>query len=176
MEVMTIKDCIELAVKAHINQWRKITNMPYIVHPLRVSEMAYTYGQKEIYKKVGLLHDVLEDSTLDIPDPDLKILVEGLSLTKKDKARIKRTGESKSGVIISKIDTAVTGHENKMICVGVKLCDRLDNLLDMNRMDESFQTRYKTESIELLDGIDLKFKFPEAFSEVVDNIIEICKD
>ncbi len=66
-----LQRAIEIANKAHEGQVDK-AGQPYIEHPLRVMDM----GTTEDEKIVGVLHDVVEDSTLTFE----KLLEEGFSI------------------------------------------------------------------------------------------------
>jgi len=50
-----------MATQAHAGQVRKSTDIPYITHPVAVSELIRQYGGDEDQAIAGLLHDVLED-------------------------------------------------------------------------------------------------------------------
>lgn len=54
------------AERAHNGQQRKYTPDPYIVHPIRVMEMCRCYSQELPVLAAALLHDVLEDTEVDI--------------------------------------------------------------------------------------------------------------
>ena len=57
-------DVIEFATQAHRGQFRKVTEIPYIVHPLRVGQLLIEYGCPEEVVLSGILHDVLEDTSV----------------------------------------------------------------------------------------------------------------
>jgi (p)ppGpp synthase/HD superfamily hydrolase len=57
-------DAIELAAKAHHNQVRKGTEIPYIVHPLAVAGWLIRAECRENLVIAALLHDVIEDTTV----------------------------------------------------------------------------------------------------------------
>ena len=57
----TLQRAIEIATKAHAGQFDK-GGKEYIGHPLRVMEM----GKTEAEKIVGVLHDVIEDTSITI--------------------------------------------------------------------------------------------------------------
>jgi len=56
------KQAVEFAAKAHVRQFRKGTDIPYIVHPVEVAQILTKAGADETLICVGLLHDVLEDT------------------------------------------------------------------------------------------------------------------
>jgi HD domain len=65
----TLLDALAFAVEAHgaVRQARKGTSFPYVVQPIRVAEILYSFGLDEEVVIAGLLHDTTEDAgvTLD---------------------------------------------------------------------------------------------------------------
>jgi (p)ppGpp synthase/HD superfamily hydrolase len=57
-----LSKAFEFAAKAHANQYRKSTEIPYISHLMSVSALVFENGGTEDQAIAGLLHDVLEDS------------------------------------------------------------------------------------------------------------------
>lgn len=55
-------NAIDFATKAHAGQFRKGTAIPYIVHPMAVGLLAYSYSNDTDLACAGLLHDTLEDT------------------------------------------------------------------------------------------------------------------
>ena len=53
---------IEVAVKAHQNQFRKGTDIPYITHPLAVGVILAKAGCSDEVIVAGILHDTVEDT------------------------------------------------------------------------------------------------------------------
>ncbi len=56
---------LALAARAHRNQLRKGSDLPYIAHPVHVSIILLRHGFDEDLTIAGLLHDVVEDT--DVP-------------------------------------------------------------------------------------------------------------
>lgn len=54
---------VEFAAKAHRGQYRKGTQVPYIVHPLGVARTLIELGCDEDVVIAALLHDVVEDTS-----------------------------------------------------------------------------------------------------------------
>jgi (p)ppGpp synthase/HD superfamily hydrolase len=59
-----------LAARAHRDQNRKGSDIPYIVHPVYVSVLLIQHGFPEDIAIAGLLHDVVEDQ--DVPLADIE--------------------------------------------------------------------------------------------------------
>ena len=53
---------IEFAARAHSGQYRKGTQVPYIVHPLNVGRLLIEAGASEAVVAAGILHDTVEDA------------------------------------------------------------------------------------------------------------------
>ncbi len=60
----TLQQAIDLATKAHRGQADKVTCVPYITHPLCVMDAVDGVPAK----MVGVLHDVLEDTSMTADD------------------------------------------------------------------------------------------------------------
>lgn len=57
-----------LALRAHSGQTRKDTPIPYIVHPVRVAILLARYGFSDNVIAAGLVHDVVEDTSISLED------------------------------------------------------------------------------------------------------------
>ena len=55
---------IEVAVRAHKNQVRKGTDLPYITHPLAVGMLLAKAGCPDEVIAAGILHDIIEDTSM----------------------------------------------------------------------------------------------------------------
>ena len=54
-------EALSYAARAHLGQVRKGTLVPYITHPVAVSELVVRHGGDEEQAAAALLHDVVED-------------------------------------------------------------------------------------------------------------------
>lgn len=61
-----IEKALELAAKAHLNQVRKGTDIPYITHPYMLGMMLMEAGCSEDQIIAGILHDTVEDTWVTI--------------------------------------------------------------------------------------------------------------
>jgi (p)ppGpp synthase/HD superfamily hydrolase len=59
---------IEVAAKAHQDQFRKGTDIPYITHPLAVGIILAKSGCSDEVIAAGILHDTLEDTKLTLEE------------------------------------------------------------------------------------------------------------
>src|SRR5947209_11592021 len=55
------EEALIYATRAHVNQMRKKTGIPYIAHVLGVTAIALEYGANETEAIAALLHDTVED-------------------------------------------------------------------------------------------------------------------
>lgn len=62
----TINVAIDVAAKAHQNQLRKGTDIPYMTHPFAVGMILLKARCSEDVVAAGLLHDTIEDTNLDL--------------------------------------------------------------------------------------------------------------
>lgn len=80
-----IEKAIIVASKAHEGQYRKLTNIPYITHPLGVGLILMKINAREELVAAGILHDTVEDTEITLEDlrdgfgDEVAELVEGCS-------------------------------------------------------------------------------------------------
>lgn len=58
---MCVKKALVFATKKHNGQYRKISRIPYVMHPIQVADLVHTYTDDNEIIAAALLHDVLED-------------------------------------------------------------------------------------------------------------------
>ena len=115
-------DAIEFAAKAHRMQLRKGTNLPYIVHPLRVATILLENGCSAAAVIAGILHDTVEDTPVTLREisrgfgDDVARIVEGVS---EDKSK---SWEQRKAHTIESMKTA------PMDVLLVTCADKLDNI------------------------------------------------
>ncbi|WP_099354009.1 HD domain-containing protein [Fredinandcohnia onubensis] len=63
-----IEKAIIVASKAHDGQYRKLTNIPYITHPLGVGLILMKINARTELVAAGILHDTVEDTELTLTD------------------------------------------------------------------------------------------------------------
>jgi len=120
----------------HDGQYRK-GGLPYVTHPLSVSEMLRAKGYGIDYMIAGLFHDLLEDTDateeeiLELGGPDVLTAVKLLTKEK--------------GYVMAEYIAHIK--ENKIACA-VKACDRLHNLTCAFAADEEFRRKYILESVD----------------------------
>ena len=116
----TLEHAIALAVQAHKGQKDK-NGQPYILHPLRVMLRL----EREVDRIVGILHDVIEDTSV-TPD-DLRLAGYSKEVLAALDCVTKREGEA--------YEEFVRRSETNPIAKRVKLADLEDNM-DLKRLTQ----------------------------------------
>lgn len=131
-------DAIELAARAHHQQVRKGTEIPYIVHPLAVASMLIRVNGPEPLVIAALLHDVIEDTPVSIQEilaqfgPEVADLVSALSEPDK-----KASWEERKTHTIEYLEKRAN---NDVLIIA--LADKLDNIRAIREGLESDGERF----------------------------------
>jgi len=144
---------LEFTIIKHDGQYRK-GGLPYVTHPLSVSEMLRAKGYGLDYRITGLFHDLLEDT--DAAEEEI-LALGGAEVLKAVKLLTKEKGYVMAEYI-GKIK------END-IARAVKACDRLHNLKSAFTADEEFRRKYILESVDWY--LDFDPEIPKAVKELV---------
>ena len=149
----TVK-AFELAMTAHDGQKRK-SGEPYIIHPILVAAITAAFSNDETMVQAALLHDVVEDTSLELEDlsepfgEDVTHLVEGL--TKIVEIRDEELAASGSNERL--INSALTFRKMLIASIKdvrvlvIKLCDRLHNMLTLDALETDKQKRIAEETL-----------------------------
>lgn len=170
----TFADIIAFSIEKHDGQTRKGDGSPYITHPISVM-----YRVREVKRKsknvwflggAAMLHDVVEDTDTDIEEIadrfgyHIAALVQELTL---DKAQYDIIGKTR---YLSHHMTAMSSYG-----LTIKLCDRLDNVCDMEEMDEDFINRYCEETISILNYLTNNRKLTKTQKKLVRKIYSVLE-
>jgi (p)ppGpp synthase/HD superfamily hydrolase len=147
------------AARAHAGAFRKDNITPYIAHPARVAALVRAYGGRGVDISAAWLHDVIEDVTdgenivsecimsMDATNNEV-VAVEGLvrALTKNVNMKPRAAREE---------DMIRRVLEGGSAAVMVKMCDRVDNLIDFPHSTQKpgFAVLYLQESKDLSDAL-----------------------
>jgi GTP pyrophosphokinase len=146
---------LKFAIEKHRGQIRKFIKEPYIHHIIRVAGYCILYvdGDQNLIQQIAYLHDVIEDT--DVTYENLKNLfsdavAEGVFdltnlYTKENFPAFKRHERKRK-----EIDRLANCPK---IIQQIKLCDRLDNVHSLLYGDKFWQTRYKDETLYMLEKI-----------------------
>ena len=132
----------------HGGQVRRVTNVPYVTHPIRVSHLVSRYKvskHQEDLQAAALLHDTLEDTNTTVEEIArefggmvVSLVVELTS----DQQQVASMGKT------SYLRKKLLGMSSYALVI--KLCDRLDNVTDSPR------PLYFRETLEILDWVQRK--------------------
>jgi (p)ppGpp synthase/HD superfamily hydrolase len=147
----------EAASQAHRGQFRKNGKTPFIVHPKRVAELVKFYGGDHIGVIAAWLHDVIEDcddgenivhTTLrqtNLPQQEqVEIFAIIASLTKNPDIHGK---SERLADILDRINQAPSQ------AILLKLCDRMDNLIDARDRGHKFLSVYLSLTDQIIDAL-----------------------
>jgi (p)ppGpp synthase/HD superfamily hydrolase len=150
----TFEYALEFAIEKHKGQVRKGNKTPYILHPFSViNKIIENKESKNTYLlgTVAALHDVVEDCGISLKEISEKFgyyvaaMVEELT---SDSDKISSMG--KANYLLFKM--------NKMssYALVIKLCDRLDNVSDLDKVSKKFKEKYIEETNYILNNLDRK--------------------
>jgi myo-inositol-1(or 4)-monophosphatase len=161
------------ATQTHNTRKRKGDKRPYILHPISVAKRIFDNGFDKPYLKaiVAILHDVVEDEFEDNMEEGFRIVgemfgEEVLSLLKEltlNKAKYEELGK----------DEYLLQELTHMSSDGldIKLCDRLDNVEEMDNMKPDFQIYYAKHTRFILEN--LKRELTPKQSNLFIQILEV---
>ncbi|EJW91438.1 GTP pyrophosphokinase, partial [gut metagenome] len=144
-DMKMLDEAFELANEAHKDQRRR-SGEPYICHPISVALLLVELGMDTESLAGALLHDVVEDTPIQIEcirskfGPDVALLVDGV--TKLTKIQFSSM-EEQQAENLRKMLLAMSQDVRVMI---IKLCDRLHNMRtgdawpEQKRRDKALET------------------------------------
>jgi guanosine-3',5'-bis(diphosphate) 3'-pyrophosphohydrolase len=147
-DLVRIREAYEFADQAHHGQVRK-SGEPYILHPVAVAEIIVDMQMDVLSIIAALLHDVVEDTTVDLELVRAKfgetcaMLVDGL--TKLEKIRF-RSKEEQQNENYRKMFLAMAQDIRVIL---IKLADRLHNMRKLKFQSEEAQRRIAYETLEI---------------------------
>lgn len=159
--LLVIKSAADHASRAHKGQYRKDRKTPYITHPARVAGLVGTFNGSHVAIIAAWLHDVYEDCS---PEWLLKTdeLIESLVLPDDERQDIaaivgamtkKNTISGKAARLSDSLDRILDAPPEATL---VKLCDRIDNLLDSADRNGGFTKRYRASTDELIEKLSVR--------------------
>ena len=117
----------QFAEKAHEGQIRKSGNIPYITHPIRVAAILEKAGAGEELISAGYLHDVVEDTPVEIEEIEKVFGKQIASLVRAHTEDKSKSWQERKQHTIDTLKTA--NRDIKQLIVA----DRLDNLLSVEK-------------------------------------------
>ncbi len=141
---------------------------PYLVHPLEVAEILADMRLDEVSVSTGLLHDVVEDTLVDLDTiksyfgDQIALLVDGLTKIANisDLSREKQQAENVRKMVLAMItDVRV---------VLIKLADRLHNMRTMHYLKPEKRERISQETLDIYAPIAHRLGMGKMRSELED--------
>ncbi|PMP98715.1 HD domain-containing protein [Komagataeibacter saccharivorans] len=149
-DLISRADAFAAVAHASIDQRRKYTGDPYIVHPRRVAQTVKDTGARDEVIAAALLHDVVEDTPVTLEEirtefgKDVAALVEMVT----DVSR-PADGNRRLRKAMDRDHLALASAEGQTI----KLADLIDNTASITRYDPGFAMVYMREIVELPDAL-----------------------
>ena len=146
-DLISRADAFAAEAHASIDQRRKYTGDPYIVHPRRVAQTVKDTGARDEVIAAALLHDVVEDTPVTLEEirtefgKDVAALVEMVT----DVSR-PADGNRRLRKAMDRDHLALASAEGQTI----KLADLIDNTASITQYDPGFAKVYMREKVELL--------------------------
>lgn len=160
--IESLRIAAHAATIAHADQTRKNGRTPYIVHPASVAQMVLMYDQTNYLGAiVAWYHDVLEDCGVD----GAVIFVDSLNnmlLSASEKSQIELavdvlTKDDRVSPRNAKWDDCLhrlLAVDAPHVALLVKICDRIDNLMDMDGFSPEFRKLYIEETDQMIRAIE----------------------
>ncbi|OIO98476.1 MAG: (p)ppGpp synthetase [Anaerolineae bacterium CG2_30_64_16] len=185
-DIDLVRRAYELATTAHAVQKRD-SGEPYIIHPVAVASILADLRLDAKTMAAALLHDVAEDTTVEIPDlaeefgPEVASMVDGVTklVAISEMARLPTDSRDPKVESLRKMLLAMVGDIRVVL---IKLADRLHNMRTMGHIAPEKQRRISRETLDIyaplasLLGIwqikweleDLAFRYlePEIYTEM----------
>ena len=188
-DISLIEKAFNHCVDHHLGQ-KRLTNEEYYIHPFNVAKIIVTLGMDSQSIAAALLHDVVEDTDVEIDEikrlfgDDVALLVDGvtkigrLSITSKEQQQ----AESLRKMLIA------MGKDVRVIII--KLADRLHNMRTLGAMPEQKQRDKALETLEVyapiahrlgirpvkeeLEDLAIKHLDPIAYNEI-EELLKVRK-
>lgn len=179
IDMEKVLEAYTLANESHIGQKRR-SGEDYILHPIEVAEILVDMRMDTDTVIAGILHDVVEDTLITLPDieysfgKDVAKLVDGVTKLR----NLPKTDSKK----IENIRKMVVAMSEDIRVVIIKLADRLHNMRTLKYMSPEKQLIKSKETLEIyapiahrigmakikweLEDISFRYLYPEEFAEV----------
>ncbi len=152
----------------HHRGQKRASGEPYLVHPLEVADLLAEMRLDEVSVSTGLLHDVVEDTLVDLETiksyfgDEIALLVDGLTKIANisDLSREKQQAENVRKMVLAMItDVRV---------VLIKLADRLHNMRTMQYLKPEKRERISQETLDIYAPIAHRLGMGKMRSELED--------
>ncbi len=124
-----VERAIALALRAHAGQERKgQVGVPYVVHPLHVGMLLARHGFEPEVVAAGILHDVVEDCDIGLPELALRFTPRVVALVAEVSESKEKSWEQRKQHTIDAIPGMSDGAR------AVTAADKVHNLADLERL------------------------------------------
>ena len=150
----------------HDDQKRKTLNIPYIIHPIRITAILRSFGfsewENEDLMIAALLHDVIEDTEIHFNE-------------------IERRFGKKIAVVVNELSKPInlrkenwlkTFDEKSIEAKIIKMADRIDNLMDLTKLDWSDEKKRNY----LEQGKIILEKCGKSNEDLANNLAELIQE
>jgi (p)ppGpp synthase/HD superfamily hydrolase len=172
-----IKSAADHASRAHKGQFRKDRKTPYITHPARVAGLVGIFNGSHVAVIAAWLHDVYEDCS---PEWIVKTdeLIDHLPLPPDERREIAAIVDAltKKNTIPRKADRLSDSLRRILDAPPeatlVKVCDRIDNLLDSADRNGGFTKHYLASTDEVIDTLSVRASL-NGYETALDILVQI---
>jgi len=184
-DLSLIKKAYDFAQKAHQDQKRS-SGVPFVEHPLGTAEILSDLGLDVISITAAILHDVVEDTDIDIEEikkefgEEVAVIVDGVTKLTRLKVKSREEYQAES---LRKMFLAMA---EDIRVVLIKLADRLHNMRTLNYLGEEKQKQKAQETLDIYGPLahrlgmsrikweleDLSFRYlqPEVYREMARKV------
>ncbi|MGB8657213.1 MAG: bifunctional (p)ppGpp synthetase/guanosine-3',5'-bis(diphosphate) 3'-pyrophosphohydrolase [Candidatus Zixiibacteriota bacterium] len=185
IDISLVRKAYEFSAKAHRGQFRE-SKTPYLEHCLEVAFILAEQHLDSATIAAGLLHDVVEDTSVTIEQvgqefgEEIALLVDGV--TKIGELKFKSLEEEQ----VEYFRKMLLSMAKDIRVIIIKLADRLHNMRTLDSLDKEKQKRVASETREVyaplahrfgmarvkweLEDLSLKYLDPEAYNELVKKV------
>lgn len=175
--LLVIKSAADHASRAHRGQFRKDRKTPYITHPARVAGLVGIFNGSHVAIVAAWLHDVYEDCS---PEWVVKTdkLIDSLLLPPDERREIAAIVDAltKKNTIPKKADRLSDSLRRILDAPPeatlVKLCDRIDNILDSADRNGGFTRHYLASTDELIETLSVRASL-NGYETALDILVQI---
>lgn len=165
----------DLCIEFHAGQTRKDGVTAYHVHPIRVATRLYDAGVRDHNILIAaLLHDVLEDCPVTITE--LRGLIGFQTASIVEELTLPHPGPRGRGKGEKQAYLVGFQYKSQAACL-VKVCDRMDNLLDWKGMDPAYKQAYAAEGLLIAGAAGLcsrKGPYKNLLQGLVTELTAVC--
>lgn len=170
---MNIKDlALEFATRKHEGQ-KRFDGSDYIIHPIRVAKLVQKYKTSHKIDELiaaAYLHDTLEDT-----DTTYYELCDTFGILVASLVKELTTNEDFKGFLGKTLYLQLKLKSMSNWALDIKLCDRLDNLEDLEVASEEFKRKYIIETANIVSFIVNNRVLTQTHQAIIKDIIALIR-